>query len=85
MNYNIENSSGEFVIGQVLLPNTTRKKAFIDCFFTVNIGYIYIRQGKIYIHICHLCQCQEMSKTTLTFIHVKVVPNSTNDKSLLIL
>ena len=25
------------------------------------------------IHICHLCQCQEMFKGTLTFIYDKVI------------
>ena len=51
---------------------------------------IFHRQDMIYmssyvtIYIYHLCQCQEMFKTTLTFTYVKVVSTSTNGESLLI-
>ena len=45
-------------------------------------------QGKVYlsryvtIYICHLCQCQEKFKATLTFTYVKVVSISTNFASM---
>ena len=46
---------------------------------------VFHHQGRVYlsryviIYICHLCQCQEKFKSTLTFTYVKVVSISTND------
>ena len=47
---------------------------------------VFHHQGRVYlsryvtIYICHLCQCQEKFKSTLTFTYVKVVSISTNDR-----
>ena len=34
----------------------------------------------VIIHICHLCQCQEKLKGSLTFINFKVVYSFTNNE-----
>ena len=47
---------------------------------------VFHHQGRVYlsryvtIYICHLYQCQEKFKSTLTFTYVKVVYISTNDQ-----
>ena len=60
---------------------TTRKKAFVDSFSPSRYD-IYVKISIILI--CHLCQCQEKFKTTLTFIHVHVDLISVNNEPLLI-
>ena len=45
---------------------------------------VFHHQDRVYlsryvtIHICHLCQCQEKFKSTLTFTYMKIVSISTN-------
>ena len=48
---------------------TIRKNAFLNSFSPSKNG-IYVKIDNF--HKCHLCQCQENFKATLTYIYVKV-------------
>ena len=65
-------------ISMVLSPNILQGHIFLIMDHQVNHlsqHTIFHCQGMVYmlIHICHLCQCEEKLKTTLTFTYVKVV------------
>ena len=57
---------------------TLQEKSLSLTFFH-HQGKVYL-SGYVTIYICHLCQCQEKFKSTLTFTYVKVVSISTNDR-----